>query len=151
MDLASDLQQELIKRQRNTPIVFITGHGDIPTSVKAMKAGAVDFLPKPFKTADLLDAVCRAIKKHKALVEEDLQKKKLHKRVDTLTVREKEVYRWIIRGLLNKQIARKLGITEKTVKVHRGRVMKKMQVRSVAELVHLSEILSLLPAKEKLT
>ena len=134
-----DLQKELIQKQIDIPIIFITGHGDIPMGVKAMKDGAVDFLPKPFDDTDLLGAIDRAIDK-------DIQNKRqcrevanIKCRLNTLTPKEVEVLRWVITGMLNKQIASKMGTVEKTIKVHRGRVMHKMQVTSVAELVRLAQ------------
>ena len=133
-----DLQRELQTVNRNVPIVFITGHGDIPMSVKAMKAGAVDFLSKPVKDTDLLRAIERAIARAcrdraEREIVEDIQG-----RVEKLTPREREVMSLVVRGLLNKQIAFELGTVEKTVKVHRARVMEKMQVGSLAELVRLA-------------
>ena len=133
-----DLQRELQTINRNVPIVFITGHGDIPMSVKAMKAGAVDFLSKPVKDTDLLRAIERAIARAcrdraEREIVEDIQG-----RVEKLTPREREVMSLVVRGLLNKQIAFELGTVEKTVKVHRARVMEKMQVGSLAELVRLA-------------
>jgi len=133
-----DLQRELQTINRNVPIVFITGHGDIPMSVKAMKAGAVDFLSKPVKDTDLLRAIERAIARAcrdraEREIVEDIQG-----RVEKLTPREREVMSLVVRGLLNKQIAFELGTVEKTVKVHRARVMEKMQVESLAELVRLA-------------
>jgi len=134
-----DLQQALAGQHRNLPIVFITGHGDIPTSVRAMRAGAVDFLAKPFDEADLLEAVRRALQKagldEKLHAEESVAESLLAK----LTPREREVLMHVLKGELNKQIAAALGASEKTVKVHRGRVMHKMQVQSVADLVRLCE------------
>jgi FixJ family two-component response regulator len=134
-----DLQRELQTLNRNVPIVFITGHGDIPMSVQAMKAGAVDFLPKPVKDTVLLRAIeqalARAARDRAARNElEDIQR-----RVEKLTPREREVMILVVRGLLNKQIAFELGTVEKTIKVHRARVMEKMQVDSLAELVRLAE------------
>jgi FixJ family two-component response regulator len=133
-----DLQRELQTINRNVPIVFITGHGDIPMSVKAMKAGAVDFLSKPVKDTDLLRAIERALARAcrdraEREIVEDIQG-----RVEKLTPREREVMSLVVRGLLNKQIAFELGTVEKTVKVHRARVMEKMQVESLAELVRLA-------------
>ena len=132
------LQEELITRGIDLPIVFITGHGDIPMSVKAMKQGAVDFLPKPFQEKDLLAAISQAVEKDLAAHQEKEEKQHLMSIFDVLTPREYEVMRLVITGMLNKQIAFQLGITERTVKVHRGRVMEKMQVGSLAELVILA-------------
>ena len=137
-----DLQQELQSKNRSLPIVFITGHGDIPMSVKAMKAGAVDFLPKPVKDTVLLraieQAIIRAVRDRAARQElEDVQR-----RVETLTSRERQVMPLVAGGLPNKMIAFKLGIVEKTIKVHRARIMQKMQAQSLADLVRLAEKLS---------
>lgn len=140
------LQQKLIDEGRNLPIIFMTGHGSIPMSVKAMKKGAVDFLPKPFEGKDLRDAVLRALDRDVQNLETELQLKKAGSLIDTLTPREKEVMQWVITGKLNKQIADALGIAEKTVKVHRGRVMEKTGVNSVAELVRLCEKANIPPA-----
>src|SRR5688572_15024942 len=134
-----DLQRELHTMNRNLPIVFITGHGDIPMSVKAMKAGAVDFLPKPVKDTVLLraieQAIFRASRDHAARQEvADVQQ-----RLETLTSREREVMPLVASGLPNKMIAFELGTVEKTIKVHRARIMRKMQVQSLADLVRLAE------------
>lgn len=134
-----DLQKELAARDHSIPIIFITGHGDIPMSVKAMKAGAVDFLPKPFSDQELLDAIHAALEKDTVAREERAEISEIQRRVDSLTPREREVFTWVITGMLNKQIAAELGTSEKTVKVHRARVMEKMGVPSVAELVHLAQ------------
>jgi FixJ family two-component response regulator len=133
-----DLQNELNKINANLPIVFITGHGNIPMSVKAMKSGAVDFLPKPIHETDLLRAVEQGLVR---AVAEDAQREEIdsiQRRIDTLTPREKEVMVLVVRGLLNKQIAFDLGTAEKTIKVHRARVMDKMDVDSLADLVRLA-------------
>ena len=140
------MQQKLIDEGRDIPIIFMTGHGNIPMSVKAMKKGAVDFLPKPFEAKDLRDAVLMALERDKQNMQRELQLKKAGSLIDTLTPREKEVKRWVITGKLNKQIADALGITDKTVKVHRGRVMEKTGVTSVAELVRLAEKANIPPA-----
>ncbi len=142
-----DLQRELAKAGHEIPIVFITGHGDIPMSVKAMKAGAVDFLPKPFSDQDLLDAIHAAIEKNTRARQEHAEKEVIQRRIDRLTPREGEVFRLVIAGMLNKQIASELGASEKTIKVHRARVMQKMEVQSVAELVHLAEKVGIAPPK----
>ncbi len=134
-----DLQEELNKADYHMPIVFITGHGDIPMSVQAMKKGAVDFLTKPFDDKELLRAVEKAIEKDtctRAGYDETLD---IRKRIELLTSRELEVLRYVITGMLNKQIALKLDIAEKTVKVHRGRIREKLRVDSVADLVRLAE------------
>src|SRR5262249_16871559 len=141
MDLAMpemsglDLQSRLASSGRVRPIVFITGHGDIPSSVKAMKAGAVDFLTKPFDDHALLSAVRFAIQRDQVVRARQAQLDRIEKSLASLTEREREVFAHVTRGRLNKQIAGDLGIVEKTVKVHRGRIMKKMGVRTLAELV----------------
>jgi len=134
-----DLQKELAKKEISLPIIFITGHGDIPMSVKAMKDGAVDFLPKPFDEKDLLFAIDQAIDRDAEEQKQQAERARIQRRVNTLTPREHQVLRWVITGMLNKQIAYKIGITEKTVKVHRGRLLHKMQVVSVAELVRFAQ------------
>ena len=140
-----DLQRELQTLHRDVPIVFITGHGDIPMSVKAMKAGAVDFLPKPVKDTDLLRAIEQAL----ARAWRDRAARKeladIESRVEKLTAREREVMALVARGLPNKRIAFELGTVEKTIKVHRARIMQKMQVQSLADLVRATEKLSWLP------
>ena len=140
------LQQKIIERGINLPIIFMTGHGTIPMSVQAMKNGAIDFLPKPFQTEDLLSAVVKALERDTYNVQEEVQRGKINSLINSLTPREKEIMRWIITGKLNKQIAYDLGITEKTVKVHRSRVMQKLKVSSVAELVRLTEKVNISPA-----
>jgi FixJ family two-component response regulator len=134
-----DLQHELQAANALLPIIFITGHGDIPMSVKAMKEGAVDFLPKPVKDKVLLNAIEqaleRAVREHAGRDEID----DIRRRLDTLTPRELDVLRLVITGMLNKQIAYELGTVEKTIKVHRARVMEKMEVQSLAELVRIAE------------
>jgi FixJ family two-component response regulator len=134
-----DLQTELAKSDADLPIVFITGHGDIPMSVRAIKAGAVDFLPKPFKNQDLLDAVGKAVDQHRQLRIDRAEHRKILGRIELLTDREREVLIHVVAGRMNKQIATRLGVTVATVKVHRGRAMQKMQVDSLAELVRLAE------------
>jgi FixJ family two-component response regulator len=121
------------------PIIFITGHGNIPMSVQAMKKGAVDFLTKPFDDQELLQAVQKAIEKDRKAKAERAELQDVLKRMERLTAREYEILRHVVIGMLNKQIASKLNIAEKTVKVHRGRVMEKLGVDSVAELVRLAE------------
>ena len=134
-----DLQEALVGAGRPIPIVFITGHGDISMSVRAMKAGAVDFLTKPFDVASLLAAIRRAVAKDARDRGEEGRTAEVLARVGRLTPRETEVFALVVTGMLNKQIAGRLGIGEKTVKVHRARVMEKMQAGSVAELVRLAD------------
>jgi FixJ family two-component response regulator len=133
-----DLQSALREADRLLPIVFITGHGDVATSVRAMKAGAVDFLQKPFDDQELLACVQRALETSRAQRAERAERAMLGERMASLTPREREVLRLVVTGMLNKQIADTLDIAEKTVKVHRGRVMEKMQAGSVAELVRMT-------------
>ena len=142
-----DLQQELHKREYAMPVVFITGHGDIPMSVKAMKRGAIDFLSKPFDEEDLLTAVQEALKKDIANRSGMNERQDILQRVKSLTPREYEILTYVITGMLNKQIAYDLEISEKTVKVHRGRVMEKLGIASVAELVRLAEKAGIEPAE----
>jgi RNA polymerase sigma factor (sigma-70 family) len=134
-----DLQSELAKIDADLPIVFITGHGDIPMSVRAMKAGAVDFLPKPFKNQNLLDAVGKALDRHRKVRKDRVERIEMQNCVESLTGREREVLVLVVAGLMNKQIAKRLGVTEATVKVHRGRVMQKMHVDSLAELIRAAQ------------
>jgi FixJ family two-component response regulator len=141
-----ELQQKLIERGCSLPIIFMTGHGSIPMSVQAMKKGAVDFLPKPFEAQDLRNAILKALERDVQNSEKEFEVSKIKTLLDTLTPREMEVLRWIITGSLNKQIAYALGTTEKTIKVHRSRVMQKTGVTSVAELVRLAEKAYILPA-----
>src|SRR2546425_8233070 len=134
-----ELQQALTETDRSLPIVFITGHGDIPMSVRAMKAGAMDFLSKPFDEKDLLGAIERALEKARRQSKQRAESADIKRLLETLTPREREVLLLVITGRPNKQIAAALGTSEKTIKVHRGRVMHKMQVQSVADLVRLCE------------
>jgi FixJ family two-component response regulator len=129
------LQQLLQSTRHRVPIIFITGHGDIPSSVSAMKAGAVDFLPKPFKDDDLLRSVREALQRDARERCERAVQETLIARFETLTPREREVMSLVVRGMPNKQIAHELGASEKTIKIHRGRVTEKMKVQSVADLV----------------
>lgn len=140
-----DLQRELGLSNLILPIIFITGYGDIPTTVKAMKAGAVDFLPKPVRDVDLLRAIEQAFTRARQEGAERKELEDIRRRVDTLTAREREVMSLVVKGWLNKQIAFELGTVEKTIKVHRARVMQKMQVDSVAALVRLVEKFGIQP------
>jgi FixJ family two-component response regulator len=131
------------------PIIFITGHGNIPMSVQAMKKGAVDFLAKPFNDEQLLQAVRTAIGKDREARALHAEVREIRRRIELLTPRENEMLRYVITGMMNKQIALKLGIAEKTVKVHRGRIMEKLHVNSVAELVRLAEKAGIKPSENK--
>ena len=133
------LQKEMEKRDLSIPIVFITGHGDIPMSVKGMKAGAVDFLPKPFTDKDLLDAIDRAIAKNKIQNKELSEISAIKRRIKTLSPRELEVFRLVAKGMLSKQIAFRQGTVLQTIKVQRGRVMQKMQAKTVTQLIHFAQ------------
>jgi FixJ family two-component response regulator len=134
-----DIQRELAQRDRPLPVVFVTGHGDIPMSVRAMKDGAVEFLTKPFREQDLLDAVAQAIEADREELTRRAELALLHGRFASLTPREHEVLSLVVAGLLNKQIAAELGISEKTVKIHRGQVMQKMDADSLPELTRMAE------------
>jgi FixJ family two-component response regulator len=142
-----DLQAQLQKAGIRIPIVFITGHGDIPMSVRAMKAGAVDFLAKPFRDQDMLDAVMAALKRDELAREAEKSTQALRESFANLTPREREVMELVTSGLLNKQVAGMLGVTEITVKIHRSHAMKKMNAKSLADLVRMSESLGLHPQK----
>jgi FixJ family two-component response regulator len=142
-----DLQARLRELNSSLSIIFITGHGDIPTSVRAMKEGAVDFLPKPFDDTQLLEAVIRAIERNRRESAARSALAEVRARYETLTAREREVMALIVTGRLNKQVADALGTVEKTVKVHRARVFEKMAVQSLAELIPLAEKLGLLAAR----
>src|SRR5881398_1396802 len=141
-----DLQETLIQRRRDEQLVFITGHGDISMCAQAMKAGAADFLPKPFRSDELLQCVERALIRSAEQRLRSVDKNKTQHLLDSLTPREFEVMQLVITGMLNKQIAGELGTAEKTVKVHRGRMMQKLGVSSVAELVRLVEKAGVAPA-----
>jgi RNA polymerase sigma factor (sigma-70 family) len=134
-----DFQRELAARDIHIPIIFVTGHGDIPMSVRAMKAGAVEFLTKPFRDQDLLDAIRVALERDRARREREKALTDLQQRFESLTAREREVISMVVSGMLNKQIAGELGTAENTVKVQRSRAMEKMHAQSVAELVRMIE------------
>ena len=134
-----DFQHELARRQIHIPVVFLTGHGDIPMSVRAMKAGAVEFLTKPFRDQDLLDAVRIALERDRARREQEKEVADLQRRYDSLTSREQQVISMLVSGMLNKQIAGQLGTAESTVKVQRSRAMEKMQAESLVDLVRMIE------------
>src|SRR2546426_12809961 len=138
-----DLQRELIQADIHTPIIFITAHGDIPMSVRAMKAGVVEFLTKPFRDQDLLDAIRLAIERDRAARRERAEAAGLRERFESLTPREREVMQLVACGLLNKQVAAELGTSEVTVKLQRGQVMQKMRAGSLAELVRMAEKLGM--------
>ena len=140
-----DLQRELVETDAELPIIFITGHGDIPMSVRAMKAGAVEFLTKPFREQEMLDAIRSGIERDRTIRVERQQRAELRQRYASLTPRERDVLALIVAGLLNKQIAGELGTTEATVKEQRGHVMTKMQAGSVAELVRFAARLGVTP------
>ena len=138
-----DFQTELAKANVHIPIIFITGHGDIPMTVRAMKAGAVEFLTKPFRDQELLDSVGIALERDRARREQDSTVHDVKVHFELLTPREQEVMGFVTAGLMNKQIAAKLGVSEITVKVHRGNVMRKMGAKSLAELVRMADILGI--------
>jgi FixJ family two-component response regulator len=142
-----DLQAELAAANIHTPIIFMTGHGDIPMSVRAMKAGAVDFLTKPFRDQDLLDAVTSALERDRKRRKQDKDVSDLRLRFESLTPREQQVMSLVTAGLMNKQTAAQVGLSEVTVKIHRGNVMKKMGARSLADLVRMAAALALNPAQ----
>ncbi len=138
-----EFQSELAKTHAEIPIIFITGHGDIPMTVKAMKAGAVEFLTKPFRDQDLLDAIQVALERARVKEEHDRAVSDVKSRFSTLTPREQEVMAWVTGGFLNKQVAAEIGVTEITVKVHRGNVMRKMAAKSFADLVRMADVLAI--------
>jgi RNA polymerase sigma factor (sigma-70 family) len=134
-----DFQRELAARNIRIPIVFVTGHGDIPMSVRAMKAGAIEFLTKPYRDQDMLDAIRIALDRDRSRREKEKQATELKERFNALTPREQEVISMVVSGMLNKQIARQLGTAENTVKVHRSRAMEKMNAQSIADMVRMIE------------
>lgn len=138
-----DLQRDLAIAGERMPIIFISGHGDIPMTVRAMKAGAAEFLPKPFRQQDLLDAIWQALERDQAARQGRAELAELQNRYDTLTVRERQVIVLIVRGMLNKLVAAELGITEVTIKVHRHHIMQKMKASSLPALVRMAEQLRL--------
>jgi len=138
-----DLQKRMAEVGLEIPIVFLTGHGDIPASVQAMKAGAVEFLTKPFDEQDLLQAIQEAIERDRRTRQQHAEMRELQNRYESLTAREQEVMQQVVSGLLNKQVAAELNITEFTVKVHRGQVMRKMRADSLADLVRMADKLGI--------
>ena len=143
-----DVQRELAARGLHLPVIFLTGHGTIPSSVEAMKAGALDFLTKPVRGAELLEAVRAALDKDRDRLKEQHELDLIRRRIATLSPREHEVFRWVIAGRLNKQTASEMGISEKTVKFHRAMVMRKMEASSVAELTILADRVGVAPMKK---
>jgi FixJ family two-component response regulator len=137
-----DFQREFVSANNPLPIIFITGHGDVPMSVQAMKHGAVEFLIKPVREQELLDAIRHGIERDRQRMNEERMLVSLRRRFESLTARQRDIMKWVTRGLLNKQVAAELGLSEVTVKVHRGRVMQKMEAKSLAELVRMSDRLS---------
>jgi len=139
-----DLQQELAKANVDLPVIFVTGHADIPMTVRAMKAGAVEFLTKPFREQELLEAVQRAISRHRQTRDQRASMRVLQSRYELLTPRERQVFPLVSSGLLNKQVAAELNASEKTIKVHRGQLMQKMEAHSLSDLIRMAEQLGVL-------
>jgi len=142
-----DFQRQLAETGTQIPIIFVTAHGDVPMSVRALKSGAVEFLTKPFRDQDLLDAIHQALQRDRTAQEQQAEIHDLQARYHTLTRREQEVMTLVVSGMLNKQIASEIGASEATVKIHRGQVMHKMQAGSVADLVRMADKLKLSPRK----
>ena len=142
-----DFQHRLVETGMQIPIIFITAHGDIPMSVRALKSGAVEFLTKPFRDQDLLDAIQQALQRDRAAQEQQAEIHDLQERYGELTAREQQVMALVVSGMLNKQIASEIGASEATVKIHRGNVMRKMQAGSVVDLVRMADKLKLSPRK----
>lgn len=138
-----DLQRELAEAGVHLPIIFVTGYGDIPMSVQAMKAGAIEFLTKPLRDQSLLDAIRQAIERDRVARQQRARDANLRRRYESLGPREHEVFKCVVSGMLNKQIADELGATERTIKFHRGHIMRKMQAKSLAELVRMAEALGI--------
>jgi FixJ family two-component response regulator len=142
-----DFQSELAKRNCHIPIIFMTGHGDIPMTVRAMKAGAIDFLPKPFRDQDMLDAVSKAIQSDRKRRDDEKAVAGLKAQYALLTPREREILALVVAGLMNKQVAAEIGIAEITVKIHRGHIMRKMGAKSLADLVRMADVLGVARTK----
>ena len=142
-----DFQRRLAETGVQIPIIFVTAHGDVPMSVKALKSGAVEFLTKPFRDQDLLDAIQQALQRDRQVREQQATLRDLQERYHALTAREREVMSLVVSGMLNKQIASEIGASEATVKIHRGHVMQKMQAGSVVDLVRMADKLKLSPPK----
>jgi FixJ family two-component response regulator len=142
-----DFQRQLAESGMQIPIIFVTAHGDVPMSVRALKSGAVEFLTKPFRDQDLLDAIQQALQRDRAEQEQQAEINDLQERYGALTAREQQVMALVVSGMLNKQIASEIGASEATVKIHRGNVMRKMQAGSVVDLVRMDDKLKLSPRK----